>query len=91
MQYRAWRSAREVVSYQEGDLRCDFNCSYPSAEQPQVLYLHDRCNVSGQERRLTGDELVRIEERLSKFLTERRVFGVKLGTRELQVIRERSL
>ena len=87
MQYLAWRSAREVVSYREGDLRCDFNCSYPSAEQPHVLYLHDRCYVSGQERRLTGDESVRIEERLSKFLTERRVFLVKLGTLELQVIR----
>jgi hypothetical protein len=91
MQYRAWRSAKEVVSYQEGELRCDFNCTYGDAEQPQVLYLHDRCKVSGLERRLTQDELVRIEERLRKLLDERRLFGLKLGTREVQVVREQSL
>ena len=91
MNYRAWRSAREVVSYEEGDLRCDFTCTYGSAESPQVLYLHDRCRVSGLDRRLTQEEMLRIEERLRKLLAERRCFGVKVGTREVQVIRERSI
>jgi hypothetical protein len=91
MQYRAWRSARDVVSYQEGDLRCDFDCAWVSTTEPQVLYLHDRCTFAGQERKLALEELARIEERLRKYLTERRFFGFKLGMRELQVVHQQSL
>ena len=91
MQYRVWRSGREIVSYQEGDLRCEFTCTYESSQYPQVLYLHDRCKVSGQERKLTQKELAQIEQRLREVLTERRLLGFKVGTRELQVMREQRL
>jgi hypothetical protein len=91
MQYRVWRSGREIVSYEEDGLRCEFNCTYEDSRQPQVLYLHDRCHVSGQERKLTQDELARIETRVRNALTERRLFGFKFGTRELQVVREQTL
>ena len=91
MKYRTWRSAREVVSYQEGDLRCDFTCTYASAGQPQQLYLHDRCKQGEVERRLTDAELLRVEQSLRKYLTERRVLGVKLRIRDLQIIRQQSL
>ena len=79
------------MSYQEGELRCDFTCTYANPDQPQMLYLRDRCTVSGIERKLSTDELARVEERLRKFLTERRVFGIKVGTQEVRIIREQSL
>ena len=91
MQHRAWRSGRETVSYQEEELRCNFTCTYANPGQPQMLYLGDRCTVSGIERKLSTEELARIEERLRKFLTEKRVFGIRVGTQEVRIIREQSL
>jgi hypothetical protein len=91
MQYRAWRSGREIVSYQEGDLRCDFTCTHASAGQPQVLYLHDRCKVGGAERKLTAEERARVELRVCAHLAERRLLGLKVGTREVHVVHQQSL
>jgi hypothetical protein len=79
------------VSYQEGDLRCDFTCTHANAGQPQVLYLHDRCNVGGEERKLTMEERVRVEQRLRAYLAERRVLGLKVGTQQVQVVHQQSL
>jgi hypothetical protein len=91
MEYRVWHSGRESVSYEEQQFRCDFMCTHAHDGQPQCLHLSDQCIEDGAERKLTHEELVRVEERLLKYLSNRTLFGLKIGTQEVQVVRRQTL
>lgn len=89
--FRVWLSGREMISYQERDLRCEFFCTYPVENRTWTVFLEDFGVENGEKRKLSRDELARAEKRIRAFLAVRKFFGINIGRYNVDVIKAHKL